>query len=64
MEDQLNGQPTITAAQLEECDAVVLGHKAVLTTGGTPIMPESFAVIPAIPIVPCPERWALRCHDA
>ena len=43
MEDQLNGQPSITAAQLEECDAVVLGHKAVLTTGGTPIMPESFA---------------------
>jgi hypothetical protein len=43
MDDQLANGPTITTEQLEECDAVVLGHTAVLTTGGTPIMPESFA---------------------
>ena len=43
MDDELAGQPTLTGAQIEECDAVVLGHLAVLTTGGTPIMPESFA---------------------
>jgi hypothetical protein len=43
MDGQLANGPTINAAQLEESDAVVLGHTAVLTTGGTPIMPDSFA---------------------
>ncbi len=43
MDDQLANGPSITPTQLEECDAVVLGHTAVLTTGGTPIMPDSFA---------------------
>ena len=43
MDDTLKGRPSITSTQLEECDAVVLGHMAVLTTGGTPIMPDSFA---------------------
>jgi hypothetical protein len=43
MDDTLKSRPSITSTQLEECDAVVLGHMAVLTTSGTPIMPDSFA---------------------
>jgi hypothetical protein len=39
-DDELRGQPSLTPGQLERSDQIVLGHLAVLTTGGTPIMPD------------------------
>jgi hypothetical protein len=47
MDDELDADPSrrMTHAMLEQSDAIVLGHEAVLTTGGTPVMPDDFATM-------------------